>query len=84
MEAGKAKDQTKDRLGLALLGIIHLVCCGLLLVFLIGGISIGVVTSYLIESLIPIGIAVSVIIIGWSAYHLWGKHHLNRNLRSGE
>ncbi len=84
MEAGKVKDQTKDRLRLVLLGIIHLVCCSLLLVFLIGGISIGVLTSYLIESLVPVGIAVGVIITGWSAYHLWRKHHLNRNLRSGE
>jgi len=84
VKAGKNKDRKKESSGVGLFWIVHLVCCGLLLVFLIGGISIGVLTSYLIESLVPVGIAVGVIITGWSAYHLWRKHHLNRNLRSGE
>jgi hypothetical protein len=82
METGKVKDQTKDRLGLALLGIIHLVCCGLLLIFLAGGISIGVVTSYLEESLVPLMIVLVVIVTGWAAYNLWTKHRLNQDLRS--
>ena len=75
-------DQKKERLGMGLLWIVHLVCCGLLLIVVLGGISIGAVTSYLLESLVPAGIVVGVIFIGWTAYHLWGRHRFNRNLRS--
>ncbi len=74
--------QKKDRLGMGLLWIVHLVCCGLLLIVVLGGISIGAVTSYLLESLVPAGIVVGVIIIGWTVYHPWGRHRFNRNLRS--
>ncbi len=74
--------QKKDRSGMGLLWIVHLVCCGLLLVIVLGGISIGAVTSYLLESLVPAGIVVVVIVIGWTAYHLWGRYRFNQNLRS--
>ncbi len=82
MEVGKVKDQTKDRLRLVLLGILHLLCCGLLLVFLIGGISIGVVTSYLKESLVPLMIVLAVLVTGWATYNLWRRQRLNQDLRS--
>ncbi len=82
VESVEMTDQKKDRSGMGLLWIAHLVCCGLLLILVLGGISIGAVTSYLLESLVPAGIVVGVIIIGWPVYHLWGRHRFNRNLRS--
>jgi cytochrome c biogenesis protein CcdA len=78
LEVEKMTARRKDRLGMGLLWIVHLVCCGLLLIFLVGGISIGMVTSYLLESLVPVGIVVGVIVIGWTTYHLWGRHRLKR------
>jgi hypothetical protein len=78
LEVEKMTARRKDRLGMGLLWIVHLVCCGLLVIFLVGGISIGMVTSYLLESLVPVGIVVGVIVTGWIAYHLWGKHRFKR------
>jgi hypothetical protein len=39
MEVVKMKNQKEDKFGMALLGVVHLVCCVLLLVLLAGGIS---------------------------------------------
>lgn len=71
VESVEMTDQKKGRSGMGLLWIVHLVCCGLLLIVALGGVSIGVVWSYLLESLVPFGIVVGVIVIGWTAYHLW-------------
>lgn len=71
VESVEMTDQKKGRSGMGLLWIVHLVCCGLLLIVVLGGVSIGVIWSYLLESLVPFGIVVGVIVIGWTAYHLW-------------
>ncbi len=63
-------DQNKDKLGMYWMGIVHLVCCGLLLIFLIGGVSIGAALSYLQKNLAPLSIALFVTAIIWVGYHL--------------
>ncbi len=70
MEAGRIKDQKKEPPVVGLLWTVHLVCCGLLLVFLIGGISIGAAVSYMQKSLAPLAVALLVTTIGWGGYHL--------------
>jgi hypothetical protein len=72
-------DQRKDKIGMSLLFIAHLVCCGLLLIFLAGGISIGMVVSYLHQSLVPLGIAIAATSIVWVGYRLWRRSTLHRN-----
>lgn len=71
MEVVEMTGQKKDKLGIVLLGIVHLVCCSLLLIFSVGGISIGMVTSYLQGRLVPLGVALIVIGIFWAGYRLW-------------
>ena len=82
MKAGKNKDRKKESSGVGLFWIVHLVCCGLLLIFFAGGISIGVVTSYLKESLVPLMIVLAVLVTGWATYNLWTRQRLNQDLRS--
>ena len=79
VEVAKMTGHKEDRLGVSLLWIVHLMCCGLLLIFLAGGISIGVVTSYLQDSLVPLGIALAVVGIVWAGYRLWRGSELDGN-----
>jgi hypothetical protein len=69
----------EDRLGVGLLWIVHLVCCGLLLILLASGISIGVVTSYLQNSLVPLAIALAAVGIVWAGYRLCRGSTLDGN-----
>jgi hypothetical protein len=79
VEVVEMTGQKKDILGITLLGIVHLVCCGLLLVFALGGISIGMAMSYIQESIVPLGIAIATISIAWAGYRLWRGSTLRRN-----
>ncbi len=70
MEVVRMTDQKKDNFRMYLMGIVHLVCCGLLLIFVLGGISIGAAISYLQKNLTPLSIVLFVTAIGWVGHHL--------------
>ena len=79
MDAIEIKDRKKGWSGTGLLWIVHLVCCGLLLIFLTGGISIGAAVGYLQKSFVPIGIAFSVTGLVWVGYRTWRGSTMDGN-----
>lgn len=73
--------QKKDNFMMYLMGIVHLVCCGLLLIFVLGGISVGAAISYLQKNLTPLGVALIVTFIGLAGYRLWKRSRTKKEVR---
>ncbi len=69
------------RSGIGLLLLLHLVCCGVPLLIVIGGIGAGALFSWIADSLLPIAGVILLALSGWGGSRIWknraGNHFLN-------
>lgn len=65
--------------GIGLLLIAHILCCGLPLLIVFGGIGAGTLLSLFADSLFPIAGVVLLALTGWGGYRIWKRRYLGNH-----